>query len=123
MNVHEFDENGVLNDKVIATGYYKVNKTLMDNSMIETEISLMNSNLMVGCLKSEFTFKRLALFRTFSQFSYAKIAEILWITSLMEPNNSLLTKNYNYHFNRSCIPIGHRGMGKTFDAESLPDTR
>ena len=50
--MHEFDENGVLNDKVIATGYYKVNKTLVENSMIETEISLMNSNQMVGCLKS-----------------------------------------------------------------------
>jgi glycerophosphocholine phosphodiesterase GPCPD1 len=100
INVYEFEENGTLNDKTIATGYFKVNKALLDNSVIETDISLMNSNEMVGCLKTE----------------------ILLTTSLMESNNYLLTKNYNYHFNRSCIPIGHRGMGKTFDADTLPGT-
>jgi glycerophosphocholine phosphodiesterase GPCPD1 len=100
INVHEFEDNGVLNDKAIATGYLKVNKALLENATIETEISLMNSNQMVGCLK----------------------AEILYTASLNEPNNSKLTKCYNYHFNRSCIQIGHRGMGKTFDVDTLPET-
>ena len=45
---------------------------------------------------------------------------MLLITSLRESTNSLVTKNYNYHFNRSCIAVGHRGMGKTFDAGTLP---
>jgi hypothetical protein len=93
--------------------------------MVETDISLMTSNQMVGCLKSRISFTKIDLFALFliiDKNCFFK-AEILLITSLMESNNYLLTKNYNYHFNRSCIPIGHRGMGKTFDADTLPDTR
>ena len=42
---------------------------------------------------------------------------------MQEQSNFMIKKNYNYHFNRSCVPIGHRGMGKTFDADaSLPNT-
>ncbi len=50
-------------------------------------------------------------------------AEILLITGVDDAANYHVRKNFNYHFNRSCIPIGHRGMGKTFDPESsLPRT-
>lgn len=61
---------------------------------------MLNSNQIVGSLKTE----------------------VLLITSLNEESNYKIRKNYNYHFNRSCIPIGHRGMGKTFDAGTLPGT-
>jgi hypothetical protein len=39
-----------------------------------------------------------------------------------EQENYNLKKNFNYHFKQSCISIGHRGMGKTFDADSLQST-
>lgn len=98
INVHELDEFGKQSEIYLATGYFKVNKTLLESSLTEVDVSLLNTSQIVGSLK----------------------AEILLITSLKESSNCLVKKNYNYHFNRSCIPIGHRGMGKTFDAGSLP---
>lgn len=92
--------SGKPSDKYLATGYFKINRTVIESSVMEMEISLLNSNQIVGSLKTE----------------------ILLITSLDEEANYKIRKNYNYHFNRSCIPIGHRGMGKTFDADTLPGT-
>lgn len=100
INVYELDEYGKPSDKYLATGYFKVNRLLLESSIMEVDVSLLNSNQIVGSLKTE----------------------ILLITSLNEESNYMIRKSYNYHFNRSCIPIGHRGMGKTFDAGSLPGT-
>jgi len=72
----------------------------VDESLIECELSLLDSNQIVGSLR----------------------CEILLVTSLNQQSNYSVAKNYNYHFNRSCISIGHRGMGKTFDADTLPST-
>ena len=46
------------------------------------------------------------------------------ITSMKEQNSEsyILDKNFNYDFSRSLISIGHRGLGKTFDADSLQTT-
>lgn len=52
IQVHDFNEYGDLNEKRIATGYYKVNKSLLENDLVEVDLSLIESNLAIGSLKS-----------------------------------------------------------------------
>lgn len=101
-NIREFEADGSLNSTCLTTGYFRVPDNLCEQSQIETDIALLSNNQMCGSLK----------------------AEVVLITSLNVEANNLVTKNFNYHFNRrkECIPIGHRGMGKTFDATELPKT-
>lgn len=51
VNIHEIDENSKINEKYLATGYFKVNKSLIDNSLLEIDMSLLSSNQIVGSLK------------------------------------------------------------------------
>lgn len=101
ISIYEFNDSGVLNEKQIATSFYKVNKSLIENCLIDIDLSLLDQQQIIGSLK----------------------AEICLITCIEEETqNCNLTKNFNYHFNKSCISIGHRGMGKTFDADTLQHT-
>lgn len=52
--MHVIDEEGRIDEKQppIATGYYKVNKYILENSLVDVDISLMSANQMVGTLKS-----------------------------------------------------------------------
>lgn len=99
--IYDFNQFGLPNEKPVATGYYKVNRSLLENELIEVDLSLIDSNAVMGSLKTE----------------------ILLITNINEPHNCIISSNYNYHFKESCIPIGHRGMGKTFGIhDQLPST-
>jgi hypothetical protein len=40
------------NGKIVATSYLKANKNLLENSVMDFELSLLNSNQMIGSLKS-----------------------------------------------------------------------
>ncbi len=53
ISVYEFNESGVMNENYLATSYYKINKSLLENSLIETDLSLLNSHQIVGSLKSK----------------------------------------------------------------------
>lgn len=98
--VSEFETDGSLTENNQITGYFRVGQNLIDNSTVEVDMALLCNNQIVGSLKSE----------------------IVLITSLNEKENYLVSKNFNYHITKNCIPIGHRGMGKTFDASDLPET-
>ena len=65
INLYEIDDDGKLNDKIIATGYYKVTKPLLENSLIDIELSLLSSNQIIGSLKSKFIFYYCKLFITY----------------------------------------------------------
>jgi hypothetical protein len=52
-NIHEIEKDGSLNENYIATGYFRVNKSLLDNSIVEVDISLLNNNQISGTLKSK----------------------------------------------------------------------
>ena len=113
------------NEKSIATGYYKVNKYLLENDLIEIDISLIDANMAVGSLKSNLKFisSFLLFINQLINLFFFYSAEILLVTNIDEPENSVIKSNYNYHFKQSCIPIGHRGMGKTFGInDQLPTT-
>jgi len=117
------EEDGRQNGKHLATSYFKVNKSLIDESLIECDLSLLDSNQIVGSLRCKSLANILIKVDLFSILFSNVLGEILLITSLSQQSNYSLAKNYNYHFNRSCISIGHRGMGKTFDADTLPSTQ
>lgn len=52
--VYDYNEFGVLNEKSLATGYYKVNKSLLENDLVEVDLSLIDSNLAIGSLRSNY---------------------------------------------------------------------
>lgn len=55
--MHELEEDGRLSEKKpVATGFYKVNKYLLENSLVEVDLSMMNANQIVGTLKSTIFF-------------------------------------------------------------------
>ena len=101
LNIYELKSNGSVSDKLVATSYYKVNKALTENCLIDIDLSLLKDQQVVGSLK----------------------AEICMITSIKEEANSTeisehnysLKENFRYDYSRSCLSIGHRGMGKSFD--------
>jgi hypothetical protein len=98
MSIFELSEDRTV-EKFMGSCYYNVNKSLLQNSIIETEIPLIDLNQVIGSLK----------------------LEVLIITGLNESRNARLEKNYHYDFDKGCVTVGHRGMGKTFDAGLLPD--
>jgi hypothetical protein len=50
----DYDQFGLLNkEKPVAIGYYKVNRSLLENDLIEVDLSLINSNFAIANLKSE----------------------------------------------------------------------
>lgn len=102
ITIYEFNNMNIIRDKPVATSYYKVNKSLVENCLIDIDLSLLDAQQIIGSLK----------------------AEICMITSMKEQNSEsyILDKNFNYDFSRSLISIGHRGLGKTFDADSLQTT-
>lgn len=52
----EIDDDGKVNEaKCRATGYYKVNKSLIDNSVMDVDVSLLSSNQIVGSIKGSLT--------------------------------------------------------------------
>jgi hypothetical protein len=51
--LHEIDDDGKVGEKIIATSYFKVSKALTENSIVEVDLSLLNSNQIIGSLKSE----------------------------------------------------------------------
>ena len=122
ISIYEYKDTGALNETFLATSYYKVNKSLLENSLIHIDLSLISSHQIIGSLKS-IQFEIYSIFRRWKIIFHLSLAEILLITSLEEKQNHILTKNFDYHFKQSCISIGHRGMGKTFDADALQSTK
>lgn len=104
INIYEFDDSGFIDrQKLLGTCYYKVNNSLIENCLIDIDLSLLDGQQIIGSLK----------------------AEICMISNLNEEiitNNYDLTNNFKYDYSRSCLAIGHRGMGKTFDADDLKHT-
>lgn len=103
INIFEVKESGAICDQTVATSYYKVNKSLIENCLIDIDLSLLDSQQIIGSLK----------------------AEICMITSMNQEahiQNYNLMKSFNYDYSRECLTIGHRGMGKTFDGHDLPHT-
>jgi hypothetical protein len=53
---HQF---GLLNkEKPVAIGYYKVNRSLLENDLIEVDLSLINADCAIASLKSRIEFRK-----------------------------------------------------------------
>lgn len=54
INLYELEEDGRMNEnKLLATGFYKANKYLLENSLVDIEVSMMSANQIAGTLKSK----------------------------------------------------------------------
>lgn len=103
INIFELDEMDKISNKIIATSYYKVNKSLIDNCLIDIDLSLLDSQQIIGSLKAE-----ICMIESMNQDIHIK--------------NYDLSDSFKYEYSRECLTIGHRGMGKTFDGDDLPHT-
>lgn len=43
-------------NKLLATGFYKANKYLLENSLVDIEVSMMSASQIAGTLKSKLNF-------------------------------------------------------------------
>ena len=79
-----------------------------------------NTKEIVGTLKSKIKITHLKLNLN---YIFKILAEIILVNSLNEKQNNSLADIYIYQRdqkNKTFLPVGHRGMGVTFDADSLP---
>ena len=56
INIFEVKESGAICDQTVATSYYKVNKSLIENCLIDIDLSLLDSQQIIGSLKGNFIF-------------------------------------------------------------------
>ena len=81
--MHEVIDGQVAAD-FIATSYLRVNKSLLEQTQVEVELSLLNMNTIVGNLR----------------------VEMLLITSINEPANMIIDKPFHYVFGERCVQVG-----------------
>jgi len=83
----------------VGNGHFKLPQNALENSNAIFELALfdLNNKKPSGYLKIQ-----LLLIRSFNAYNFTNLKD-----------------TYVYNFNRACIPVGHRGLGKTFDADLL----